>query len=361
VKIRDVETALYRIPPHRPIHDAIQQFETMELVTATIRTESGAEGVGFTYTIGRGGRAVKALLDTEMVPLLMGEDAVATERVWEKLWWGLHWVGRGGIFSLAQSAVDIALWDLKAHAAQTPLATLLGGFRDRVPTYNTDGGWLNHSTEELVSEASEKVEQGFGGIKVKVGKESLREDVERVSAVREEIGPDVPLMVDANMCFTAAEAVRRGRAFEPFDLFWFEEPIEADDVGGHAEAQAALSVPIAVGESLYNRHVFAEYVRAGGARILQPDAGRVGGITEWMRVAALARANNMVVAPHFLMELHVHLAAAVPNAVFVEYIPFLNRFVADPLYPEDGHLRVPDASGHGIRFLWDRMADLRVA
>jgi L-alanine-DL-glutamate epimerase-like enolase superfamily enzyme len=360
MRISRIETSLYRIPPHRPIHDAIQQFEAMEVIMVTIGTESGAEGIGFTYTIGRGGRAVKTLLDTEIVPLLRGEDALATERIWEMLWWALHWVGRGGIFSLAQSAVDIALWDLKARAAGLPLYQLLGAYRDRVPTYNTDGGWLNHSQQDLVAEAVAQVQQGFQGIKVKIGKESLKEDVERIAAVREAIGPDVPLMVDANMRFTAAEAIRRGHALAPYDLFWFEEPIEADDVGGHAAAQRALPVPLAVGESLYNRHAFASFVQAGGARILQPDAGRVGGITEWLRVARLAQAHNLAIAPHFLMELHVHLAAAMPNALFVEYIPFLHRVVAEPLRIEEGHLRPPAAPGHGIAFLWDVLAGMRV-
>ncbi|HET7558859.1 MAG TPA: mandelate racemase/muconate lactonizing enzyme family protein [Limnochordia bacterium] len=361
MKIRDVQTALYRVPPHRPIHDAIQQFEQMELITVALTTESGARGLGFTYTIGRGGLAVKSLLDTAIVPLLLGEDALSSERIWEKLWWELHWVGRSGIFSLAQSAVDIALWDLKARALNVPLARLLGGYRERVPAYNTDGGWLNHTVEQLVAESVELVARGFSALKIKVGKDRLGEDVERLEAVRKAIGPGVGLMVDANMRFTAAEAIRRGRAYEPFDLGWFEEPLEADDVGGHVELQRHLSVPIAVGESLYNRYAFSEYVRCGGARILQPDACRLGGVTEWLRTAALAHAHNMHVAPHFVMELHVHLAAAVPNARWVEYIPFLDRVVQEPLRLKDGHLEVPDRPGHGIHFDWPRLESLRVA
>src|SRR5690606_25288571 len=149
-------------------------------------------------------------------------------------WWQLHWIGRQGIASLAQSALDVALWDLKARAVDLPLYRLLGGFRDKVPAYNTDGGWLNHSKSDLVKEGVSLVEQGFSGIKIKVGKEHCAEDVERIKAVREAIGDSVKLMVDANMRWTASEAIARSRAFEPFDLFWFEEPIEADDVGAHA-------------------------------------------------------------------------------------------------------------------------------
>ena len=360
MRITEVRSRLFRIPPHRPIHDAIQQFESMELVTVEIRTESGMEGLGFTYTIGRGGRSVLALLQGEMLSMLPGEDALRHERIWQKLWQELHWVGRSGIFSLALSAVDIALWDLKARALGVPLARLLGGSREKLPAYNTDGGWLNHSLDELVAEAVSQVEAGFHGVKLKVGKELLKEDVDRIAAVRERVGDKVPIMVDANMRFTVEEAIRRGRAYEELGVFWFEEPIEADDIGSHAKLQEQLSVPVAVGESLYNRFAFTEYVRQAGARILQPDAGRVGGVTEWLRVAALAHSHGMVVAPHFLMELHVHLAAAVPNAIFVEYIPFLDRFVLEPLRPREGYLHVPDRPGHGILFDFAKLEPLFV-
>lgn len=350
MKISEVETRMYRFPPHRKITDAIQEFEKMEVVVAILRADDGSEGMGLTYTIGRGGRAIKTLLDSEMVPLVLGEDPFNIERIWEKIWWQLHWVGRQGIASLAMAAVDIALWDLKARALELPLYRLLGGFRDKIPAYNTDGGWLNHSKEELVREAVELVEQGFGGIKIKVGKESRAEDVDRIRAVRQAIGDSVKLMVDANMRWTAAEAIARGKLFEEFNLFWFEEPIEADDVAGHALLRQAVRVPIAVGESLYNRFAFKEYVAQNAASILQPDVARVGGVTEWMRIAQMAHAFNLSVAPHFLMELHVHLAAAVPNALFVEHIPFLDRFLRHPLRVVDGFFEVPQRPGHGIEF-----------
>jgi len=350
MKIQSIQTALFRFPPHRPIADAIQQFEAMEVIALTLRSEDGIEGFGFTYTIGRGGKTVKTFLDEEIVPRLLGENALDIERLWEIMWTATHWVGRHGIASLAASAADIALWDHRARLAGLPLYKLLGACRERIPVYNTDGGWLNHTEQQLTAEAAALAEQGFRGVKIKVGKPSAAEDVARVRAVRRVIGGSMPLMVDANMGWRAADAVSRARLLEEFDLFWLEEPIEADDVGGHRRLAERTTIPVAVGESLYNRFAFKEYLAQGAAEILQPDAGRVGGVTEWLRVANMAHGFNVSVAPHFLMELHVHLTCAVPNALFAEYIPFLDRFVETPLKPRNGYLEPPSAPGHGIRF-----------
>ena len=351
MKITRIDTAFYRFPAHRKIADAIQEFTHMEVISAVIHTDDDATtGFGYGYTIGRGGKAVKVFLDTEYVPLMLGEDANDIERLWEKMWWGPHWVGRGGIASLAMAAIDIALWDLKAKRAGLPLYKLLGACRERMPIYDTDGGWLNHETDDIVRETSRLVEQGFTGIKIKVGKQDRSEDVARLRAVRKAIGPNVKLMADANLRWTAAEAIARARLFEELDLFWLEEPIEADDVLGHEKLRQSTAIPIALGESLYNRHVFKEYLARGAASILQPDAGRVGGITEWLRVARMAHGFNVDISPHFQMELHIHLACAAPNALWVEHIPILNRFLAQPLRIENGHAYPPQEPGHGVAF-----------
>ena len=358
--IREIRTELFRLPPHRKILDAIQEFEAMEVIGVTVTADDGTTGFGFSYTIGRGGTAVKTLLDDSLVPFYLGADENAPVQLWEDAWWGLHWVGRQGIFSLAVAALDIAVYDLRARRAGLPLFAFLGGARDRIPAYNTDGGWLNHDVDALVDEARMLVEeQGFRAFKMKVGKASRAEDEQRIAAVRKAIGDDVRLMVDANMKWTAAEAIARAERFEAYDVFWFEEPIEADDVAGHRRLANATSIPVAVGESLYNRHAFASYLDQGAAAILQPDAGRCGGVTEWMRIAQMAHAANLNVSPHFLMELHVHLACAVPNALFVEHIPFLDRFVEEPLVPRDGFFEPPDRPGHGIAFVEEKVEPYR--
>jgi L-alanine-DL-glutamate epimerase-like enolase superfamily enzyme len=267
----------------------------------------------------------------------------------------------GAVTSLALAAVDTALWDLRGQSTGLPLWILAGGHRRQVPLYDTEGGWVQLSVDELVAGARTSVAQGWPGVKIKVGKPDAFEDVERLKAVREAIGPRVHLMVDANQSMTAAEAARRARLYEPFDLFWFEEPLPAEDISGHARLAASTSLPIAVGESIYSLSHFREYLAAGACGIVQVDAARIGGITPWLKTAHLAESFNVKVAPHFLMELHVSLAAAVPNALYVEHIPQLRPLMTRSMEIVAGHAVAPMEPGLGIP--WDRSAldRLRVA
>jgi L-alanine-DL-glutamate epimerase-like enolase superfamily enzyme len=224
-----------------------------------------------------------------------------------------------------------------------------------VPVYNSDGGWLNQSLDQLVEETRGIVKAGFRGTKIKVGKDDPAEDVERIAAVRKVLGPHRTLMVDANERFTQAEAIRRAAMWEEFNLFWFEEPLPAEDISGHTALKAHTSIPIALGESLFNRHQFKDYVACGGVSIMQPDASRCGGITEWLKVAHLASCYNMQVSPHFVMELHLPLVAAVPNGLFVEYIPSLDAVLRQPLILEDGCFRPSEEPGLGIPWDFDKL------
>lgn len=350
MKIKAVRTALYDIPPQVERVDAIQAFVSMEFPFIEIEDADGVIGTGFSYTIGKGGEAIRQIMDAYLTPILLEEDAANIDRIWNRMWMETHWVGRGGIVGLGIAAVDIALWDLMAKRAELPLYQLLGGAREAVPVYNTDGGWLHLTEAELVRQSVEFVAQGFKGIKMKVGRDSLLEDVARVHAVRKAIGEEPYLMIDANMKWNAREAIQLARRVEDAGLFWFEEPIEADDVDSHAVLREKTTIPIAVGETLYNKFVFQEYIAQGAADILQPDAVRVGGISEWMKVAHTAECFGLSVSPHFLMDLHVHLSAAVPHSLFVEYIPSLDLVLEDTLVLEDGHFSPPNRPGHGILF-----------
>jgi L-alanine-DL-glutamate epimerase-like enolase superfamily enzyme len=354
------KTHLFSLPVPVKRSDAIQAFTAMELLVVELWTSEGLNGVGYGYTIGTGGRAAKTYLDTELIPLLAGEDCESHEFIWGKMAAATRASSGGPISSIARAAVDIAVWDIKAKAHGVPLYKLLGGSRDRVPAYDTEGGWLHIPLEELVSNARQAVEKGFHGIKIKVGREDATEDVARLQAVRSVVGPTVKLMVDANQGWRPSEAIRRARLFEPFDLYWLEEPIVATDVSGHRELKMHISIPIAVGETLYSKESFAEYVHSDAAGILQPDVARVGGITEWMKVAAMAEAFQMSVAPHFLMEIQLHLAAATPNGIFVEYIPQLAPYLEEEFRLEDGCLVVPERPGHGILFAWDKLEACRL-
>jgi L-alanine-DL-glutamate epimerase-like enolase superfamily enzyme len=267
----------------------------------------------------------------------------------------------GAITSLALAAVDIALWDLRCRRADEPLWRLAGGFRREVPLYDTEGGWLHLTTDELVKGALASQAAGWPGVKLKVGKARVDEDVERLRAVREAVGPNLDIMVAANQSMTSADARRRAAAFEPVGLSWFEEPLPADDVEGHMALARATSIPIAVGESMYSASQFREYLQRGAASIIQVDVARIGGITPWLKVAHLAETFNVHVCPHFLIELHVSLVAAIPNGRYVEHIPQLRAVTRGELAVHDGHAIVPDAVGLGIEWDADAIEDRRVA
>jgi L-alanine-DL-glutamate epimerase-like enolase superfamily enzyme len=354
VKIVGATAYLIDLEPETPRTDAIQSFVRQETIFVEIETDAGVSGTGYSYTIGTGGRAVLQLLQEDLLHHLPGQDARQVESIWLHLFRSTHGTVVGAITSLALAAIDIALWDIRCKSAGQPLWLVAGGAKREVPLYDTEGGWLQLSVEELVAGAIQSTQRGWPGVKLKVGKPSAHEDMERLRAVRDAIGPDIDLMVDANQSMTYSEAKRRARMFEELDLFWFEEPLPAEDITGHALLAPYTSIPIAVGESLYSTSHFREYLAAGAAGIVQVDAARIGGITPWLKTAHLAEAFNVKVAPHFLMELHVSLAAAVPNAMYVEHIPQLRSITTKDIEIVAGRAIAPSVPGIGIS--WDRDA-----
>lgn len=351
MKITEARAYVCDLPVQRPRRDASQSFIKQETILVEVRGETGAVGRGYSYTIGTGGRAVCELLRVDLLPELLGEDSAFIERVWRKLRDAIRATTVGPVSSLALAAVDIALWDLRGQETELSLTALAGGAQSSVPVYSTEGGWLQHSEDELIDGALTAQREGLRGVKIKIGKASASEDLRRVRIVREAIGPEMALMVDANQCFTVDEARRRARMLEPLDLAWMEEPLPSDDLAGHVELAGSTSVPIAVGESLYSLGQFRQYLELRATSIVQVDVARVGGITPWLKVAHLAEAFNLSVAPHFLMELHSTLAAAVPNGRWVEWIPQLSAITTQPVDVHDGLITPPGTPGLGIR--WD--------
>lgn len=360
MKIERVNTHLFSLPAPQKRRDAIQAFTCMELLVVDLTVAGRLTGTGYGYTIGTGGVAAKKYLDRELVPLLENQDCECHQRIQDTMFRNTRASSGGPIDAIARAAIDIAVWDVKGKAQGVPLFRLLGGSQECVPVYSTDGGWLNLTVDELVANARRSVEQGFRGHKIKVGSASAAEDVRRVEAVRTAIGPEMKLMIDANQAWTPGEAIRRAKLFEPFDIFWMEEPIIAADVSGHRALQKHTSIQVAVGETIYSKEVFAEYLRRRGASILQPDVARIGGITEWLKVAAMAESFQTPIAPHFLMELQVHLAAAIPNGIFVEHIPQLGAVLEEELTLEDGCFTPPDRPGHGILFNREKLRQYEV-
>jgi L-alanine-DL-glutamate epimerase-like enolase superfamily enzyme len=292
-------------------------------------------------------------------PVLIGADADLIEALWNKMWWRLHYGGRGGSVSLAVSAADIALHDLLARRLNVPLWRLLGGFESRVPCY-AGGIDLEFTLDALLKQTDDNLTKGFRAIKMKVGRARLSEDAERVAAMRAHLGADFPLMADANMRWTVDESIRAARAFRDSNLTWLEEPTIPDDVAGHARIVREGGVPIATGENLHTLHEFTQMIAAGGVTFPEPDVTNCGGITVFMKVAHLAEAYNLPVTSHGAHDLTVHLLAALPNRSYLEVHGFgLDRFIERPIMIRDGVATAPDTPGHGVAFDWKALEKIR--
>ncbi|MEO3884698.1 mandelate racemase/muconate lactonizing enzyme family protein [Nonomuraea sp. B5E05] len=352
-QIRHVSLSSVTLPLAVPVSDAKvltgRQKPMTEIVFlfAEITTEEGHSGTGFSYSKRAGGPAQYAHAK-EVAENLLGQDPSDVGRIYDMLLWAGASVGRSGVATQALAAIDIALWDLKARRAGLPLAKLLGSYRDSVRTYNTSGGFLHAPIEEVKARASESIESGIGGIKIKVGQPDMREDLRRLAAVREHLGEGVPLMVDANQQWDRHSALRFGRAVEELGLVWIEEPLDAYDAEGHARLAEALDTPIATGEMLSSVAEHVRLIEARAADIIQPDAPRVGGITPFLRLATLADHAGLHLAPHFAMEIHLHLAAAYPREPWVEHFEWLNPLFDERLETRDGRMIVPDRPGLGF-------------
>jgi L-alanine-DL-glutamate epimerase-like enolase superfamily enzyme len=360
-RITSLDAAHYRIPLPVVLSDSTHgSIAFFDIVTARVTDADGQEGVGYTYSTGHNGRAIHATLDSEIAPLVTGQDADLIEQLWTKVWWGLHYGGRGGVTTLAQSAFDIALWDLKARRARLPLWKLLGGNDPHVPCY-AGGIDLDFTVPALLKQTDENLEKGFRAIKTKVGRRLLSEDVERIAAMRKHLGDGFPLMVDANMKWSADEAIRAARALQPYDLTWLEEPTIPDDVAGHVRIVQQGGLPIATGENFRTLWEFKQMIASGGVTYPEPDVTNCGGVTVFMKVAHLAEAYNLPVTSHGAHDITVHLLAACPNRSYLEAHGFgLDNYIADPMKLVDGCVVASDRPGHGVAFDWKRLEKVRV-
>ena len=365
LKITAVEPFLLHVPvTGNSVADSMHHLTHWGVAGVVLRTDGGLCGYGYTGTHGHLG---SDLLITDCIarvyaPLLLGESIHHVNFVWRKLYHfpPSQWVGRAGITQLALAAVDIALWDLKAKAAGLPLWRLLGGSSPQgIAAYNTDAGWLNLSLEDLVANCRRSVEEhGFKAVKVNVGLPDPRRDIARVEAIRHAVGSDIRIMVDANGRCDLPAALELGRHFDDLDVTWFEEPLWYDDVEGHQRLAQSMRTPIAIGEQLYSLDAFAAFTRANATHYVQPDATRLGGITEWWQVADLARAHRLPVAPHIgdMMQIHLHLALAHASCSILEYIPWTRDCFVEPATITDGQFVSPVMPGAGTTLREDSMA-----
>ncbi|GGC67822.1 racemase [Siccirubricoccus deserti] len=359
-RIAAIEAGYYRVPLETTLSDSTHgDMLAFELNTLRLRDTDGVEGVGYTYTCGRNGAAIGAILQRDLPEQVIGQEADRIEALWQKVWWGQHYGGRGGPTVLAQSALDIALWDLKARRLGQPLWTLLGGHDPRVPCY-AGGIDLEFPLDKLLRQTDDNLAKGFRAIKMKVGRKRLAEDVERVRAMREHLGEGFPLMLDANMKWTADEAIRAAHAFQPHDPVWLEEPVIPDDMPGQARVVREGGLPIAAGENLRTLWDFRQLIALGGVTFPEPDVTNCGGVTPFMKIAHLAEAFNLPVTSHGAHDVTVHLLAAVPNRSYLEAHGFgLDRYIAEPLRIEAGCAIASDRPGHGITFDWQGLDTIR--
>lgn len=357
-KITRVSGHLVALQPKVKRTDAIQAFVAQETPIITIHDEHGCKGVGYAYTIGTGGSSIVRLLEEHLAPQLLGRDPDEIEHIWRDLKFSTNATTVGPITSLALAAIDTALWDYRARRQGLPIWKLVGGASPSRPLYTTEGGWLHLPVEALVEDALRSKAQGFTGAKLKVGKPTAKEDYLRLAEVRKAVGSEFEIMTDFNQSQTLPEAIRRARMFEELDIAWIEEPLPADNIGAHRQLCQQTSIPIAIGESVYSLRQFKDYLHHDACTVVQADVARVGGITPWLKIAALAEAYDAPLCPHFLMELHAGLACGVQSGRYVEYIPQLDAITRNRLNIKDGNACANNDPGLGIDWDWDSIERL---
>jgi L-alanine-DL-glutamate epimerase-like enolase superfamily enzyme len=348
-RIASVETYALAVPLEKPIADSTAAMQRWTVPVVEIRTNDGLVGTGIS-----GVHAAPELLcdviSRYYAPALIGTSSEDILGVWKRLYWlPTHWIGRAGVVHMALAMVDIALWDIAAQRAGVPLWKLLGGTSDPVEAYNTDGGWLNFSQDDLVRDLTSLIDRGWNRVKIKVGKPEWREDVRRVRAVRRAIGDDITLMCDANQRWDLATANRIMPVLEEVQMDWVEEPLHADDLENHVRLQGGTRLDIAAGESIYSFEQFSSFIAQDAFRVVQVDVTRVGGVTEWLQVAAHAASRGLRLAPHAgdMMQVHQHLVGTTVSSVppLIEFIPWTQEAYRERSVVRDGYLNRPQEPG----------------
>lgn len=362
MKIIDFESGLYRVPLTESWGSSNYAFSSLEFVVLWLKTDTGHTGTGWTFSTGNGGSALKNLIDHYLAAKVMDENPLNVERLWNRMWLESHDIGSAGVTTHAIAAVDIALWDLVGQQVNLPLYRLLGGYRESLSGYGS-GVNLHLSIDALLTQMEGFLSAGYRTVKMKIGSKDLEDDLTRLHAVRNFVGPSVNIAVDANQKWTSGDAARRMAALKNVGLYWLEEPLISDDIDGHRLLRQKCTVPVAVGESLHTKYQFAHWIKREACDYIQPDVYRVGGITEFVKIAKLAESHNIPVIPHFGMELVAHLGCGLSNIQFFEGLKGAGLsemgIIDQPSQIINGTIRPGEQPGHGITF--DRVTLTRYA
>jgi L-alanine-DL-glutamate epimerase-like enolase superfamily enzyme len=356
--IREVRTTLLRMPwPDDPWLAGHPLGETRDLVVVEVATASGLVGMGYLHLLTLPlQRSIKACIEDAMAPRILGRDATAVEAIWQDLWRSTVTGGRGGIAMMAQSAIDIALWDLVGKAAGMPLHRLWGHHRASIPAYGS-GCFRTTRGDGMIAKAKHFVSQGYRAIKMQVAHVGdLRTDLDNVRRMRDAVGPDIEIMIDVNMGWTADIAIQMGRKFQEFDIYWLEEPVLPDDYAGYLRCAEALDLRIVGGETHFGRADLKPFLENPRLPILQPDPMR-GGLTELRKIATVADTWGMMIAPHLFPELNIHLLASIPNGLWAEQMGLLDDLWVSHPKVVDGMITAPETPGHGLAFRPEVMKD----
>jgi len=353
MKISRVQSQIVQVPADEPLADApTPPGATRSIVTCQIQTDAGIDGIGLTFFGSALTATLKSAVD-QLGALTVGEDPLRPEAITAKLRAAAGTSGPGGIFTLASSAIDLALWDIRGKSQNLPVWHLVGGYRDRVPTYASGALMRTFPLDHVIKAGPRLVQKGFRQMKMQLalpGDTTPDKEIERARAIRQAIGPDIDLMCDINQRWSVHQAIDIGKRIEDVNLYWLEDVTTHDDYDGLARVTAALKTPVAGGEYVYGIAPFRQMLEARSVDIVMIDILRAGGVTQWLKIAGMAEAFNLPVVSHLVPEIQVHLIAAIPNGLTVEYMPWTFKLYKEVPVPEKGELAVPRKPGWGLEF-----------